>query len=232
LLSDRFRCIAPDWPLGSHTQPMHPGANLDVKSVAALIAEFMDKLDLRDVTLVGNDTGGALCQMVAAWHGDRVARLVLTPSDCFEADLPVAFQYFKLMVRIPGATWLLAKSMGLSLNRRLPIAYGWLATIPDDITDAYSRPVRTDAGIRRDAVKVIRSINKHGTMEASNALRTFDRPALIVWPRKLHYFPYKNALRLAEVLPNARVEPIENSQGFVPEDQPGRLADLIGEFAA
>src|ERR1700680_1781656 len=129
-LTDRFRCITPDWPLGSHSMPMKPGAELGLRAVARLIEEFMEALDLRDVILIGNDTGGALCQMVAAWHPDRLAGMVLTPCDAFENDLPAAFQYFKLVARVPGATWLLAQSMRAGINRRLPIAYGSVGHIP------------------------------------------------------------------------------------------------------
>ena len=229
-LSDGFRCITPDWPLGSHPMAMKRDADLSPPAIAALIAEFMDALDLRDVTLVGNDTGGALSQMVAAWHRRRVARLVLTPSDAFEDDLPAMFQYLKGVARVPGATWLVGQSMKLALVRRSPFAYGWLASIPDDVTDAYSLPVRSDAAVRRDAVKLMKKISKRDTLAASNALQDFDRPALIVWPRRCHFFPYRNAERLQRVLPNARLETIDGSQGFVPEDQPQRLAQLIREF--
>jgi len=230
LLTDSYRCIVPDWPLGSHSVPMNPGADLTIRGVARLIADFTEALDLHDVTLVGNDTGGALCQMVAAWHRDRVARMVLTPCDAFEADLPAAFQYLKVIPRVPGALWVLVKSMGLPLTRRLPIAYGWLGTIPDDISDAYTRPARTDPGIRRDAAAVLTSLSKEHTLAAAAALRDFDRPVLLAWPRRCHFFPFSLAERLAAVLPDARIETVENSQGFVPEDQPERLAELIRQF--
>jgi pimeloyl-ACP methyl ester carboxylesterase len=231
-LSAEFRCITPDWPLGSHAVAMKPDADLGLLAIGKLIAEFMEVLDLHDVTLVGNNTGGALCQMVAAWHRDRLARLVLTPCDAFEDDLPATFKYFKLVARTPGATWLLAQSMRIALNRRMPIAYGWLGKIPDDITDAYSTPVRVDPAVRRDAAKTIRSISRKHTLAAANGLRDFDKPALIVWPRKCHFFPRANAERLAKTLPNARLEIIEDSQAIVPEDQPVRLAALIRAFAA
>ena len=231
-LSDRFRCITPDWPLGSHSIAMKPDADLGLPAIAGLVAEFMEALDLREVTLVGNDTGGAVCQMVAAWHSDRLARLVLTPCDAFEDDLPRTFKYFKVVARTPGATWVLAQSMRMSLNRRMPIAYGWLATIPDDITAAYALPVRSNAGVRRDAAKTIRSISKVHTLAAAERLGEFKQRVLIVWPRKLHFFPYKNAERLARAFPNARLETVENSQAFVPEDQPERLAELIADFVS
>ena len=230
-LGGQFRCITPDWPLGSHQVAMNPEADLGLPALAGLIAEFMEALDLREVTLVGNDTGGALCQMVAAWHSDRLARLVLTPCDAFEDDMPTAFEYFKVVARTPGATWLLAQSMRLPLNRRLPIAYGWLGTIPDEITDAYARPVREDPGVLHDAIKTIRSISKVHTQAAAEGLPKFDRPVLIAWPRHCHFFPFKNAQRLAKTFPNARLVEIEGSQAFVSEDQPERLAELIADFA-
>src|ERR1700730_9373822 len=74
LLRGQFRCVTPDWPLGSHQMAMNPDADLGLPALAGLIAEFMEALDLQQVTLVGSDTGGALCQMVAAWHSDRLAR--------------------------------------------------------------------------------------------------------------------------------------------------------------
>jgi pimeloyl-ACP methyl ester carboxylesterase len=231
LLSDRFRCITPDWPLGSHPTAMNADADLSLPALAGLIAEFMAALDLQQVTLVGSDTGGALCQMVAAWHSDRLGRLVLTPCDAFDDDLPAAFMYFKVVARTPGATRLLAQSMRMALNRRLPFAYGWLGTIPDDITAAYARPVREEPGVLRDAVKTIRSISKVHTRAAAEGLPKFDRPVLIAWPRKCHFFPFTNAQRLAETFPNARLETVDGSQAFVAEDQPERLAELIADFA-
>jgi pimeloyl-ACP methyl ester carboxylesterase len=157
---------------------------------------------------------------------------VLTPCDAFEDDMPAAFEYFKVVARTPGATWLLAQSMRLRLNRRLPIAYGWLGTIPDDITDAYSRPVREDRGVLHDATKTIRSISKVHTLAAAEGLPSFDRPVLIAWPSHCHFFPFKNAERLARTFPNARLETVEGSQAFVSEDQPERLAGLIADFAS
>src|SRR5687767_10119987 len=77
------RCIAPDWPLGSHRVPMHEAADLTPEGVASLVAEFIDALGLEDVTLVGNDSGGAICQLVVARHNEegRITRLVLTTCD-------------------------------------------------------------------------------------------------------------------------------------------------------
>ena len=67
-LETRFRCIVPTLPLGAHTTPMRAGADLSPRGLARLIVEFLDVLDVHDVTLVGNDTGGALAQLVVAYQ--------------------------------------------------------------------------------------------------------------------------------------------------------------------
>src|SRR3954454_18378020 len=75
-LAKDFRCVTPDLPLGSHEIPMPANADLSPPAVAKLIADFLAALDLTDVTLVGNDTGGAMCQLVVTSHPERIGRLV------------------------------------------------------------------------------------------------------------------------------------------------------------
>src|SRR5919106_3974755 len=88
LLEDRFRCIVPDLPLGSHQQAMNPDADLSPPGLARIVDGFLAALDLDRVTLVANDTGGAIAQVTAANHADRIGRLVLTNCDAFENFLP------------------------------------------------------------------------------------------------------------------------------------------------
>ena len=102
-LARDFRVIAPDWPLGSHQLPLEPGADLSPPGLARIIADFISELDLEEVTLVGNDTGGALCQLVAAHHPERLGRLVLTPCDAYENFLPPAFRPLQMLAHVPGA---------------------------------------------------------------------------------------------------------------------------------
>src|ERR1700688_3283749 len=78
-LAADFRVIVPDWPLGSHEVPLEARADLSPPGLAAIIADFISALELDRVTLVGNDTGGAICQLVAVHHTEHLARLVLTP---------------------------------------------------------------------------------------------------------------------------------------------------------
>jgi pimeloyl-ACP methyl ester carboxylesterase len=232
-LNDRLRCIVPDLPLGSHRTPMREGADLSPYGLAALVAEFLEKLDLSDVTLVGNDTGGAISQITVTRHPERIGRLVLTPCDAFENFLPPAFRYLQVLARIPGGVASIAASMRIPAMRRTPLAYGWLAKrpIPADVLADWTAAITSDRDIRRDARKVIVGISKRYTLEAAAKLRDFDGPTLLAWATEDKFFKPVFAERLAAAIPGSRLEWIEDSRSFVSEDQPERLAALISEFA-
>ncbi len=234
-LSRSARCIVPDLPLGSHEIPMNPDADLSVEGVAKLVADFLEALDLRDVTIVGNDSGGVISQVVAARHGERVGRLVLTTCDAYEIFPPLLFSYLRLLPVVPGLMTLLAKGMfHVKALRDLPLAYGWLAKsgIPDDIVKSYVEPCATNPEIRRDVKKFVRTTSPALTLQVAKELRSFDRPALLLWTPEDRFFPISLAERLCEDLPNARLVRIEDSYIFVAEDQPERVAREIARFVA
>jgi pimeloyl-ACP methyl ester carboxylesterase len=232
-LESSYRCIVPDLPLGSHRTPMHPDADLSPHGLARLIADFLDELELADVALVGNDTGGALCQFVVTRHPERVGRLVLTPCDAYENYLPPAFRYLQYLARVPGGVGAVAQSMRIPLVRRTPLAFGWLAKkpIPGDVLAAWTHPIIHDADVRADARKVLRGIDNRFTLEAAERLRDFDGPTLLAWGADDKFFKPKFAERLAADVPGSRLEWIQDARTFVSEDQPQRLARLIREFA-
>ncbi|HEV7193460.1 MAG TPA: alpha/beta hydrolase [Jatrophihabitantaceae bacterium] len=226
-----FRCITPDWPLGSHTLAM-PEADLTPPGIAALIAQFLDALDLHDVTLVANDTGGAITQILITQHPSRVGRVVLTPSDCFERFFPPAFAMLPVAARVPGMTWSLVQTMRLRILQRLPIAFGWLAKrrLPNEIADSYLGPSRKSRAIRRDLTRFLRSVDKRHTLAAAALLPQFTKPVLLAWAAEDKVFPVSLAHRLAERLPDATIVEIEDSYTFVPEDQPDVLTAHILQF--
>jgi pimeloyl-ACP methyl ester carboxylesterase len=232
LLAKDFRVIAPDLPLGSHTQPLDPGTDLTPAGLARLIADFLDALELDRVTLVGNDTGGALCQLVAIHHGERLARLVLTPCDAYEAFPPPAFAPLMALGYIPGAVLAIANSMRSRRVQRLPIAYGWLTKKPIDqaVMKSFLRPVLSDRRIRREVAAVLRGVNKRYTLDAAQHFAEFEKPVLIAWAPEDRFFKFQTAERLARDFPNAQLERIEDSLTFVSIDQPQRLAELIAAF--
>jgi pimeloyl-ACP methyl ester carboxylesterase len=231
-LSPEFRCIALDLPLGSHTLPMPEAADLTPHGLADLIAQAAEALALEEVTLVGNDTGGALCQMLVTRRPERVGRLVLTSCDYRDNFPPAMFRYFKPAAAIPGAMKLLMLPMRLRWPRRLPFAFGWLVKRPVDraAEDSYLLPGMTIAGVEQDLKRVIQGIDTRYTNEAADRLKEFDKPALIAWSSDDRFFKPAHAERLAQELPNARLEWIENARSLSPEDEPSRLAELIADF--
>jgi len=232
-LSERYRCIVPDWPLGSHQVPMQPEADLSPAGVARIVADFMAALDLREVTLIGNDSGGAICQLVVAHHRARVGRLVLTTCDAFEVFPPPLFNYLKWVVRVPGLMQMLGWGMlALPPLRRLPIAYGLVTKRPidHDVLEAWVRPGAASAGVRRDVAKFVGGISPAVTQEVARHLPSIDIPALIVWTPEDRSFPLSLGERLAEALPDARLELVPDARVFVAEDRPEALADAIERF--
>jgi pimeloyl-ACP methyl ester carboxylesterase len=232
-LARDFRVIVPDWPLGSQELPMSVGTDLSPLGLASIVAGFMSELELKDVTLVGNDTGGAICQLVAVYHGERLARLVLTPCDAYENFLPPAFRPLQALARVPGAVYVIAQSLRPRAARRLPLAYGWLAKrgIADDLSDAWLAPALSSASIRREIAAVLKGISSRYTLDAAERFGEFDKPVLIAWAPEDRFFKLRYAERMRAAFPNARLELIEDSYTFVSIDQPQRTAELIAAFA-
>jgi pimeloyl-ACP methyl ester carboxylesterase len=233
LLEGEFRCVVPDLPLGSHRVPMSPDADLSPPGVARILADFIAALDLEDVTLIGNDTGGAICQLVATEHPARLGRLVLTPCDAYENFLPPFFRPMQYAARVPGLLTALLQPARLGAVQRSPLGFGLLIShdsIDPQVIDSWLRPFFSNRGVRRDVIKFLRAISNRYTLEAAERLRDFDRPALIAWAPEDRFFKLIYGERLAAAIPDARLVRIDDSRTFVSEDQPERLAELIRGF--
>lgn len=231
-LAPDFRCICLDLPLGSHELPMSPGADLTPPGLADLIADAIEAIGLDGATLVGNDTGGGLSQLVITRRPERISRLVLTSCDAYDNFPPSFFDYLKLAARVPGAFTFGFAPLRIRALRRLPIAFGWLVhgAIDAEASDSYVLPVLTNRGVRNDVRRILPELNPKHTLAAAERLGDFDKPVLIAWSRDDKFFPLAHADRLAADFPNARLEWIESARTFSPEDQPERLAELIAGF--
>jgi pimeloyl-ACP methyl ester carboxylesterase len=231
-LAPDFRVVCLELPLGSHTLPMPPTADLSPHGVADLIADAIEALELDDVTLVGNDTGGALCQMVVTRRPERIGRLVLMSCDYRDQFPPAMFGYLKVAAKIPGAMKALMLPMVLRAPRQAPFAFGWLVKKPIDraAEDSYVLAPMAIPGVADDARKLLAGLDKRYTNEAADKLGGFTKPALIAWSREDRFFKLAHAEALAKDLPNARLEWIEGARTFASEDQPERLADAIASF--
>jgi pimeloyl-ACP methyl ester carboxylesterase len=227
-----YTCIAPDWPLGAHVVPMRADADLRPGAVAGLVTEFLDVLDLEDVTLVANDAGGAITLLLVANGADRVGRIVLTSGDCFEYFFPRIFWPLQVLPRIPGGLTALVHAMRLRPLHRLPMAFGRLTKRPmsPQATDHYLLPSRHDRLIRRDLRRFLLGVDNRLTLDAATRLHNFDGPVLLAWSAEDKLFPISLAHRLAAIFPDATVRPIDDSFTFSPEDQPDQLADMISGF--
>jgi pimeloyl-ACP methyl ester carboxylesterase len=234
-LSVDHRCVAPTLPLGAHRHGMHARADLSLPGIARLVAEFLDRLDLHDVTLVGNDTGGALVQLLICEGAARVGRVVLASCDAFDNFPPgLTGKTLVLTGRLsPRMFGLFMQQMRLRAIRRLPIAFGWLTKRGDAATARWTKPVLTQPEIRRDAVRVLRAVaaDTHLLVEAAECLPGFDRSALVVWASGDRVMPPEHGRRLAELLPHARLVEVEDSYTLIPLDQPARFAQIVREFA-
>lgn len=231
-LAGEHRCIAVDLPLGGHSIPLSADPDLSLYGAANVLADFLEALELQGVALVANDTGGAISQALVGSRPERVGRLVLTSCDAWENYPPKAVAYLKPTVRVPPALWLLTQAMRLRAAQRLPIAYGWATHAPIEprIMESYVGALRTDPGVRRDFAALLRLARREDCVRASEGVRGFDRPALVVWAADDRFFPRAHGKRLAELLPRGRFALVERSRTFIPEDNPGALVALLRDF--
>ena len=230
---DGFTRVTLDLPLGSHLEPMPKGADLRPPALANLIADAIEALELDEVTLIGNDTGGALTQLVATSRPERLGAIVLTSCDAFDNFPPRLFRVALAPARLPGAIPVAFGGLRLRPFRRLPFAFGWLTSSPidRDAEDSYVLPVLTRREIRPDVRKLLGGLDPSYTLDAAAKLTSWRKPALIAWSAEDRFFPREHAERLAQVIPDARLEWIEGARTFSPEDRPERLAELILDFA-
>src|SRR5215208_1383369 len=228
-----LRAIMPTWPLGAHPEPMAPDADVTPRGVAAIIAGFLEALELEDVVLVGNDTGGALCQVVAVDHPERLGALVLTNCDMYENFPPSFFKALLAAAKLPGVLKAALQPMRTATARRSPLGYGMLSHGDvDHLAREWVKPIFEQPGVLEDLRRFTVALDKEVTLDAARRLRAFGKPVLLAWAPDDKLFPLELAQRMAEEVPEARLETIERSRAFSMLDQPDRLASLIEEVAA
>jgi pimeloyl-ACP methyl ester carboxylesterase len=233
-LGEGYRCIVPTLPMGGHRHPVADGTDLSLRGLAGLVTELLERLDLTEVTLIGNDTGGALIQLVVRQDCPRVSRIVLASCEAFDNLPPGAtgatlFLTGKLPPVLFGA---FMQQLRLKPMRRLPISFGWLTKAGDRVVERWLEPIFTRAEIRRDVVRMLRATAKDRPVlsEASKGITAFAGPALVVWAVGDKVMPPEHGLRLAELLPQGRLVEVSDSYTLIPLDQPARFTAAIEEF--
>ncbi len=230
-LSATHRCLAPDWPIGAQQIPMNPDADLTPYGIAATIAAFLEALDLDDVTIVGNDSGGAMSQVLVTRHPERIGRLVLTNCDTHENFPPGIFKTMPKIAALPGGMTMLAAPFRIGALARAAFRPFTRDPLPADLIDSWMKPGLSDTGVKHDVRKVTVGMNKRYTLEAAEKLKGSELPVLLAWAPGDRFFPIKYAERLAADTPNARIVEIPGAKTFVPIDEPQRVAEEIGSFA-
>lgn len=229
-LSDRCRCIAPDWPIAAHQIAMNPDADLSPPGIAALIASFLEALELEDVTIVGNDSGGAMSQVLVTKHPKRIGRLVLTNCDTHDNFPPGIFKAMPPLAKLPGGMTVLSAPFRIGALARTAFKPFAKSEIPPELVASWMRPSLSDPGVKRDTTKVTAGMNKRYTLEAAERLSESELPLLLTWAPGDKFFPISYAERLEKETPNARLVRIPDASTFVALDQPARLADEIATF--
>ena len=233
-LSSSHRCIVPDWPLGSHTEAMKESADMTPRGVSRQISEFLAALDLENVTIVANDSGGAVSQILVTEVPDRIGRLVLTNCDCFEKFPPQPFKSMFKAAQAPGGAVALAKSLQISAIRRGPLGYGGLTAKPmdEDVLRSFVDPLAADADVRRDGMRFAGGADPADTMAAAEKLPDLTMPGLLVWGVEDKFFTLEDGRRLAELIPDSTMVEVAGAKTFVSLDEPGQVADAIAAFIA
>ncbi|MBV5243672.1 alpha/beta hydrolase [Mycolicibacterium sp. PAM1] len=229
-----YRCITTTLPMGAHTSPMRHDADLTETGMANILADFLDALDLDDVTLVLNDWGGGQF-MISEGRDKRIGRMVLASVTAFDNYPPEPARPAALLCRMPGGGWVLSRMLGTRFFRHSRRAYGAMAKsgLPDELFDAWFASAVENPAIRRDLVKfAIGAPPRARLLEMSEQMRTFDRPVLVIWAREDRMMPLEHADRLVELYPDATKIVVDDSWTLIPEDQPAAMAQALRDFVS
>jgi pimeloyl-ACP methyl ester carboxylesterase len=231
--SQGFRAIAPTWPLGAHRTAMDPDADISPKGLAQMVLSFLEELDLEDVLLVGNDTGGAVCQFLLGADASRIGGVLLSNCDAFTTFPPAQFKAVFKAGKHPRLAAVILKAMRWRALRHSPLGIGLLANHLDpDQTARWFEPGINDAAIREDIARFLRKVRPDELNEVSTRLDRFEGPVSVVWGEKDRAFTPKLGERLAAAFLDARYVAVPDARTLVSLDAPDRLAAEIAMVSA
>lgn len=228
LAAQGIRSYAPTLPLGAHPWPMNPDADLSPRGMAQLVLDFIAALGLSDVTIVGNDTGGAICQVMLGADTSRIGAAVLTDCDAFDAFPPRALAPLFRAMRHPAIVACLVPGLRLAAVRQGRLGYGLLSSGPIDraLTRDWVQPLASRA-IRRDLARFARGVHPGVLREAASRFSQFTGPVRILWGDDDAYFSLDLGKRLSAAFPRGILTTVPAGRTFLPLDHPVQVTREI-----
>jgi AcrR family transcriptional regulator len=230
-LEDRYRCITVDLPLGAHPWPLPEGADRSATSLARLLPDCLELLDVEDATIVVNDTaGGQLLLALGTGHAglDRIGRLVLTNCESYDQFPPDALKKASAVGR--RAPRVARAAVRFTAGGRRGLGKVTARGLDDERAESFFGPVGRDPRIADDLVAAMAGFRPQLLLDAAAAIPRFDRPVLLVWGDACEFFPLAHAQRLAADFPDATLVPMPGARTWVPVDDPAALAEAIAAF--
>jgi pimeloyl-ACP methyl ester carboxylesterase len=222
-LSDTRRCIAVDLLAHGRTE-IDPAQPVSADANAVMLAQFLDALQIDQVDLVGNDSGGGIALIFAAMHPERLRSLTLTDCDTHDNWPPEAFKPFLAMAAEGGLSGALTAMLADKSVFRSPGALGPAYEHPEQVTDetidTYLRPFVASPQRLHDLERFLAAFDSAQTVAIEGRLKTLQAPTLIVWGTDDIYFDVKWARWLEQTIPGTRrrIE-LDGARIFFPEER-------------
>lgn len=233
-LARDHRVLVPELPFGGHRLAMPRHADMSAPAMAKMILDFLEALDLTDVTLVGNDWA-AVQFVMSLGPAPRIAKLVIAATEAFE-NYPPGRGGKALMVVARNRLTLSAflAPFRIPAFRRRGLMYDELARkrIPGDLIDQWLTPLLGDERIRRDFIRLVNATDLDAMKNVTAALGDITQPTLVLWTDDDIMIPASHGPRLAEAIPNAQLVVVSDSGTLIPLDQPELFTAEVRKFVA
>ena len=231
LARDRL-VIQPDLPIGAHTVPARHRDLVGPEDLADALVALLDELGVERAVVVGNDSGGAIAQILTARHPDRVAALILTSCDALDHFPPTVLKPIAPLLAVGAVVDLIGFAYRSKRIRRSWIGAGLLLNHPidDRVIEPWFGAVSRNREARRDMAAFVRRCRPALAHAAADALRSFPRPVLLAWSEGDRLFPEADARALAEMIPGAELALVSDARTFSMVDQPEQLLALVTDF--
>ena len=234
-LQDRYRCITIDLPLGAHRWPLSPDADRSAISLARLLLDCLELLEVTDAIVIANNTAGGLILLSLATDHPALARisgLVLTNCDSYDQFPPDGLRRLCALCRTHPrlARALVRLQARSSILRRKTVGSVTGRGLDDMRTASFFGPARRDPQVVGDLVAAFAGFRPELLIDGAWAIRGFEQPVLVVWGEECEFFPMRDAQRLASDFPRATVVSVPRAKAWVPIDNPGAVAQAIAQF--